>query len=71
MIDTGLHYESIMAVIDPSSVRAGTRFANGEFVVHGATIDSEAVLIELGRKLIDYRVDITISAMKASGAMVR
>jgi len=62
-IHTDLHYESIMAVVDPLSVRAETRFSKGEYVVHGVEISSEKELIELGRKLIDYRADITISAM--------
>jgi creatinine amidohydrolase len=65
---TDLHYESIMAVIDPSSVRANIRIANGEYTVHGVEIDSEEELIALGRKLIDYRADIAVNAMRASAA---
>ena len=65
-IHTDLHYESIMAVVDPSSVRAQTRFANGGYVVHGVKISSEEELIELGRKLVDYRTNITIEAMNGS-----
>ena len=64
-IHTDLHYESIMAVIDPNSVRANTRFANNDYVVHGVKIESVEELVELGQKLIDYRVDITLDAIKA------
>ena len=63
-IHTDLHYESIMAVVDPSSVRAETRFANGTYVVHGVEIESLNELIELGRKLIDYRADITLKSIR-------
>jgi hypothetical protein len=64
-IHTDLHYESIMAVVDPSSVRADSRFAKGKYVVHGIEIDSKAELIALGKNLISCRVDITIEAIKA------
>ncbi len=62
-IHTDLHYESIMAVIDPSSVRAETRFAKDAYMVHGVKIDSVEELVELGRKLIEYRADITLNAI--------
>jgi len=65
-IHTDLHYESIMAVVDPQTVRAETRFTGGGYIVHGIKIDSVDELIELGRKLIDYRTDITIRAMASS-----
>ena len=63
-VHTDLHYESIMAVVDPATVRAGTRFARGGYVVHGVEIGSERELIELGQKLIDYRADITLEAIR-------
>ena len=63
-VHTDLHYESIMAVVDPASVRAATRFARTGYVVHGVEIQSERELIELGRKLIDYRADITLEAIR-------
>ncbi len=63
-IHTDLHYESIMAVIDPHLVRAGARFENGKYEVHGVEIDSESELVELGWKLIEYRTEITINAMR-------
>ena len=47
-----------------SSVRAGTRFAQGGYVVHGVEIQSERELVELGQKLIDYRADITLEAIR-------
>jgi creatinine amidohydrolase len=63
-IHTDLHYESIMAVIDPESVRARTRFETGGYEVHGVIIESEFDLVELGKALINYRTDITVNAMQ-------
>jgi creatinine amidohydrolase len=63
-IHTDLHYESIMAIADPELVRAKFRFDNGGYNVHGVEIESISELVELGKKLVEYRVDITVSAMK-------
>jgi len=63
-IHTDLHYESIMAVIDPQLVRAQTRLSNGKYEVHGVEIKSESELIELGKKLTEYRATITVRAMR-------
>jgi len=63
-IHTDLHYESIMAVIDPQLVRADARFQNGKYEVHGVEIESESELVELGLKLAAYRADITVRAMR-------
>jgi len=63
-VHTDLHYESIMAAVDPASVRAASRFAKDAYVVHGVKIDSQEELVELGKKLIQYRADITLAAMR-------
>jgi len=63
MIHTDLHYESIMAVVDPQLVRAQMRLRNGKYEVHGVEIESESELIELGKKLTEYRAEITVKAM--------
>lgn len=65
-IHTDLHYEAIMAVVDPSLVRAKTRFSKGKYEVHGVEIASVEELTALGRKLIDYRAKITVEAMQVS-----
>jgi len=67
-IHTDLHYESIMAVIDPQLVRAEIRLENGKYEVHGVEMGSESELIELGRILAKYRADITVRAMKKAVA---
>ena len=67
-IHTDLHYESIMAVVDPQLVRAQMRLRNGKYEVHGVELESESELIELGKKLTEYRAEITVKAMiKAVG----
>jgi creatinine amidohydrolase/Fe(II)-dependent formamide hydrolase-like protein len=63
-IHTDLHYESIMAVVDPRLVRAETRLRTGEYEVHGVEMESVSELIELGRTLAEYRADITVRAMR-------
>lgn len=63
-IHTDLHYESIMAVVDPQLVRAHVRLRSGKYEVHGVEIESESELIELGKKLTEYRAEITVKAMR-------
>jgi hypothetical protein len=67
-IHTDLHYESIMAVLEPQLVCAQTRFRNGAYEVHGVEMESESELIELGKKLTEYRAEITVKAMIAAVA---
>jgi creatinine amidohydrolase len=67
-IHTDLHYESIMAVIDPQLVRAQIRLSSGKYEVHGVEIESESELIELGKKLTEYRAEITVRAMREAAA---
>jgi creatinine amidohydrolase len=63
-IHTDLHYESIMAVIDPQLVRAETRLQSGKYEVHGVEIESASELIKLGKALVDYRANLTVRAMR-------
>lgn len=67
-IHTDLHYESIMAVNDPQLVRASTRLRNGKYEVHGVEMASESELIELGKKLTEYRAALTVRAMREAAA---
>lgn len=63
-IHTDIVYESVMALVDPELVRASTRLANGDFSVHGIEFDSAEAMQELGRKIVAYRTDITVRAMR-------
>lgn len=63
-IHTDLIYEAVMALVDPELVRASTRLANGDFSVHGIEFESAAEMQELGRKIVEYRTEITVRAMR-------
>ena len=67
-IHTDLHYEAIMALIDPDSIRAHTRLKNGDLSVHGVEFDSIETMQDVGRKLVEYRADITVRAMRKATA---
>lgn len=67
-IHTDLHYEAIMALIDPDSIRAHTRLKNGDLSVHGVEFDSIEAMQDVGRKLVEYRADITVRAMRKATA---
>lgn len=65
-IHTDLHYEAIMALVAPDSIRANTRLENGDLSVHGVEFDSIEAMQDVGRKLVDYRANITVRAMRAA-----
>jgi len=58
------HYEALVAVQDPKLVHAEQRIKAGKFSIYGVEIGSIAKLVENGKKLADYRADITIKALK-------
>ncbi len=67
-IDEGLHdnlyITSIMMVTDPTVVRYDQRVAAGKATINGASIEPKEEIIELGRKLLQYRIDLTIEAIR-------
>jgi len=65
-VHTDLHYEAIMAVADPTLVKAQFRIDNGGYKIHGLKIESTSELVELGKKLVEYRTDIAIKAINAA-----
>lgn len=59
---------AIMMTIDPQSVRAKQRMAAGKFRINGVDLAPAEKTIEWGRKIIDFRTDVTIKAIqKATG----
>jgi creatinine amidohydrolase/Fe(II)-dependent formamide hydrolase-like protein len=71
--DEGLHddfaMEAMMLSIDPVSVRMKQRIAAGKFKINGVELAPVEKTVELGRKLIDYRADVAVMAIrKAVGA---
>ena len=62
------HYEALVAVQDPKLVHAEQRIKAKKFSIYGVEIGSVAKLVENGRKLADYRADITLAALKKAQA---
>ena len=62
------HYEALVAVQDPRLVHAEQRIKANKFSIYGVEIGSIAKLVENGRKLADYRADITLAALKKAQA---
>lgn len=63
-VHTDLHYESIMSVINPDTVRANSRMKNSKLAIHGVEFKSIDELVEVGKLLTEYRAKITVNAMK-------
>ena len=62
------HYEALVAVQDPKLVHAEQRIKAKKFSIYGVEIGSIAKLVENGRKLADYRAEITLAALKKAQA---
>jgi creatinine amidohydrolase/Fe(II)-dependent formamide hydrolase-like protein len=71
-IDDGLHdnfyITAIMMVTDPTVVRYDQRVKAGKTLINGLDIAPKERAIELGHKLLDFRVEATVRAIRASMA---
>ncbi len=71
--DEGLHDDfaitAIMLAVDPTSVRMKQRIAAGKFSINGVNLAPVEKSIEWGKKLIDYRAEVTVTAIKAAIAV--
>lgn len=71
--DDGLHdnfyITSIMMVTDPTVVRYDQRVAAGETLINGLDIQPKERAVELGRKLLQFRVDATAAAIRQARGM--
>jgi creatinine amidohydrolase len=71
-VDEGLHdnlyITSLMMVVDPTSVRYDERVRAGKATINGASIAPKERTIELGRKLLEFRADLTVRAIHAAMA---
>jgi creatinine amidohydrolase/Fe(II)-dependent formamide hydrolase-like protein len=70
--DEGLHddfiMEAQMMVVDPGTVRMKQRIAAGKFRINGVDLAPVEKTIEWGRKIVNYRADLTVAAIrKATG----
>ena len=57
---------AIMMVEDPRTVRHAQRVAAGKASINGVSIADKETAVETGRKLLAFRVDQTVAAIRAS-----
>ena len=62
-IHSDYHYESIMAVVNPELIRTAQRIANGLYSINDFDMNPPSKTIENGKKLIEYRANITVEAI--------
>ena len=58
-----------MMVVDPSSVRLEERIAAGKASINGVPIAPAEKAIEWGKKIVDYRAEITVKAIREKLAL--
>ena len=67
-VDEGLHdsfmMEAQMMVVDPTTVRMKERLAAGKFRINGVELAPAEKTIEWGRKIVDYRAERTVAAIR-------
>ncbi|MBV8881846.1 MAG: creatininase family protein [Planctomycetaceae bacterium] len=67
-VDEGLHdsfvMEAQMMVVDPATVRMKERLAAGKFRINGIDLSPAEKTIEWGRKIVDYRAERTVAAIR-------
>lgn len=57
-----------MMVVDPATVRMKERIAVGKFRINGVDLAPAAKTIEWGRKIVEYRAEITANAIRRAVA---
>jgi creatinine amidohydrolase/Fe(II)-dependent formamide hydrolase-like protein len=60
------HYSSIIATTDPERIRVEQRRARGLLSINGVSLDPIERTIENGRRLVQYRAEITARAIRAA-----
>lgn len=65
------HYSSIVATTDPQRIRAEQRMRAGLFSINGVDLAPLERTIENGRRLIDYRAEITVRAIRSAMTAAR
>jgi creatinine amidohydrolase/Fe(II)-dependent formamide hydrolase-like protein len=60
------HYSSIIATTDPERIRARQRIEADLFSINGVDLNPLEQTIENGRRLVQYRAEITARAIRAS-----
>ena len=60
------HYSSIIATTDPERIRARQRMEAGLFSINGVSLEPLEQTVENGRRLVEYRAEITARAIRAA-----
>ena len=71
----GLHDDfgitAIMMTVDPTSVRMKERIAAGKFHINGVNLAPASKTIKWGKRIVDYRADVTVKAIRKANAAAR
>src|SRR5215470_14106038 len=65
------HYEAIMATVDPQTIRTAQRLAVGLYSINGFDMSPPSTTTENGKKLIAYRAQLTVEAIRKTIAKRR
>ena len=69
-VDEGLHDDfaitAQMMVVDPTTVRMKQRIAAGKFRINGVDLAPAEKTIEWGKKIVDFRAETTVKAIRKS-----
>jgi creatinine amidohydrolase len=69
-VDEGLHddygMEATMLVVDPKTVRMEQRIAKGLYRINGVDLSPPEKTMEMGKKLIDWRAEVAVEAIRRS-----
>ena len=65
------HYEAIMATVDPQTIRTAQRLAVGLYSINGFDMSPPSTTIANGKKLIAYRAQLTVEAIRKAIAKRR
>jgi creatinine amidohydrolase len=65
------HYEALVAVANPAHIRSEQRIKAGKFSINGVDLKTVNTVVANGRKLAEYRADITAAAMQKAVSATR
>jgi creatinine amidohydrolase len=67
-IHSDYHYEAIMATVDPGLIRTEQRIVAGKYNVNGFDMNPPSKTIENGKRLVEYRANLTVDAIRKATA---
>jgi len=71
-VNEGIHDDplisAIMMTVDPEKVRIQQRIAKGKATTNGVALTPMEKVVDIGRKLVDYRAELTVAAIRKAMA---